>query len=65
MNSVELFIPDVIEDELIVGLPIVPMHDLKDCKVVLPLIAKSEAISIEKENPFKVIELLREKRDKK
>lgn len=59
-----LHILDVIEDELIISLPIVPMHHLKDCKVKLPLVldAGQEA---DKENPFKVIELLRSKKHNK
>lgn len=62
----ELLIQDIIEDELIVSLPIVPMHEPNVCKVRLPYMAKSDGMSeIEKDNPFKVIELLREKRDKK
>lgn len=65
MTGEDLFLQDVIEDELIVSLPIVPMHESKDCKVKLPLIAGSDKTSeMEKDNPFKVIELLREKRDK-
>ncbi len=59
-----LIIPDVIEDELIVSLPLVPMHALVDCKVKLPLEINSEQHEeSEKENPFKVIELLRSKRN--
>ncbi|MHB1947295.1 MAG: YceD family protein [Gammaproteobacteria bacterium] len=58
----DLLIQDVVEDELIVSLPIVPMHEAKDCKIALPLVAESEAA--EKDNPFNVIELLRSKRDK-
>ena len=65
IKGVDLLISDVIEDELIVSLPIVPMHELQDCKVTLPLIVESETVSMKKENPFKVIELLRDKRDKK
>lgn len=49
---------DVVEDELIIGLPIVPMHLAKDCGVKLPKRLDSE-IESEKDNPFKVIELLR------
>jgi uncharacterized protein len=61
----DLFLQDVIEDEIIVSLPIVPMHTAKDCKVKLPLVTESETMSeVEKDNPFKVIELLRTKRDK-
>ena len=65
IQGAELFISDVIEDELIVSLPIVPMHELSQCKVQLPLVTQSAGLSdIEKDNPFKVIELLRTKRDK-
>lgn len=35
----ELFIRDVIEDELIISLPIVAMHEPQDCKVKLPLMS--------------------------
>jgi uncharacterized protein len=59
-----LIVPDMIEDELIIGLPLVPMHDPKDCQVKLPLKAVSDS-EMEKDNPFKVIELLRSKRDSK
>lgn len=60
----ELIIQDVVEDELIVGLPIVPMHNLQDCKIKLPLALDStEEVESEKENPFKVIEILRAKRN--
>lgn len=60
-----LVLQDVIEDELIIALPIVPMHDQADCKVVLSNITLGpEQEEIEKENnPFKVIEILRTKRD--
>ena len=58
-----LNIQDMIEEELIISLPLVPMHDPKDCKMQLPLsvgVDLSE-VSVEKENPFKVIETLRGK----
>lgn len=59
-----IIIPDVIEDELIVSLPLVPMHASIDCKVKLPLEIDSEKREESmKENPFKVIELLRSKRN--
>lgn len=65
VKGVDLLIQDVIEDELIVSLPIVPMHLPDQCKVKMPLTAESEEMSeTEKDNPFKVIELLRSKRDK-
>jgi uncharacterized protein len=63
-NDDILIIQDMVEDELIVSLPVVPMHNPKDCKVTLPLILESEPVAqTEKENPFKVIEILRVKRD--
>lgn len=66
IKGIDLFIQDVIEDELIISLPIVPMHEVAHCKVVLPLATQTGAVpALEKENPFKVIETLREKRDKK
>jgi uncharacterized protein len=65
-NDDILVIRDMVEDELIVSLPVVPMHSHKDCKVTLPLIIESEqTVEMEKENPFKVIEFLRAKSDKK
>jgi len=61
-----LILSDVIEDELIISLPIVPMHDLPACKVKLPLVASSgSAAEVEKSNPFNVIELLRTERNPK
>lgn len=60
-----LMLSDMIEEELIVSLPIVPMHDPKHCQAHLPFESDSKASAeVEKENPFKVIELLRSKRDK-
>ena len=59
-----LAVQDIIEDELIVSLPIVPMHNEKDCKIKLPFAIDSEETSeLSRENPFKVIELLRHKRN--
>lgn len=66
INDDILSIQDVIEDELIVSLPVVPMHHPKDCKVTLPLNIESEQVALlEKESPFKVIEFLKTKRDPK
>ena len=58
-----LFISDLIEEELIVSLPIVPMHDVQTCKVKLPFLPDN-TVSEEPgpESPFKVIEILRSKR---
>lgn len=56
-------VKDIIEDELILSLPIVPMHDPKDCNVATPLaIESTQNAETERESPFKVIELLRVKR---
>lgn len=61
-----LILSDMIEDELIISLPIVPMHALKDCSAQLSLMSSSQDMTeAEKDNPFKVIELLRSKRDSK
>ncbi len=61
-----LNVADLIEEELIVSLPIVAMHSIEQCKVKLPFSSHSnEAQNVEKENPFKVVELLRRKRDTK
>jgi uncharacterized protein len=57
-----LVIQDVIEDELIISLPVVPMHSVSDCKIKLPFaIDSGEMTESSKETPFKVIELLRHK----
>jgi uncharacterized protein len=55
-----LIIPDMIEDELILSLPIVPTHAENDCRVKLPIFA-SDNKDDEKESPFKVIEFLKAK----
>lgn len=58
----ELVLQDLVEEELIVSLPIVAMHDPKDCKTRLPLtIAETSQEEAVKENPFKVIETLKVK----
>jgi uncharacterized protein len=57
-----LILQDIIEDELIISLPIVPMHPMNDCNVKLPLaIGIDEPIEADKENPFKVIEFLKKR----
>lgn len=61
VNSGFLIIQEVIEDELIVNLPVVPMHEPEKCKVKLPF---ESGEVIEMNNPFNVISILRSK-DKK
>lgn len=57
-----LNIPDMIEEELMINLPIVPMHCSVDCKVHLPIVVAADPeASGEKQNPFKVIESLKVK----
>jgi len=56
-----LILSEMIEDELIVSLPIVPMHRINDCQAKQSL----ESCPSERENPFKVIESLRSKRNDK
>jgi uncharacterized protein len=59
-----LNIQDMIEEELIVNLPIVSMHDPKDCQIQLPLEVASNVeslVQVEKESPFKIIESLKVK----
>ena len=57
--DLSLVISEVVEDELIVSLPIVPMHAVSECKAKQSI----ESHSIETDNPFGVIESLRSKRD--
>ncbi len=56
-----LIIQDIIEDELILSLPLVPMHNLESCKVKLPVIVADNAEITKKANPFRVIETLKKK----
>jgi len=58
-----LVIQDMIEDELIVNLPVVPMHDPDKCKIKLPFEAGSSE-QVETNNPFNVISILRSKEKK-
>lgn len=61
-----LILSDMVEEELIVSLPIVPMHDANVCHAQLPFeSSSSRAETFEKrDNPFKVIKTLRSTRDK-
>jgi uncharacterized protein len=55
-----LNIQDIVEEELIINLPIVPMHCSEDCKIQLPITVASEpSATQEMDHPFKVIELLK------
>ncbi len=55
-----LVLNDMVEEELIIRLPIVSMHNENECKVQLPFSSNTMPnAEQENENPFKVIELLR------
>jgi len=61
-----LNLSEMVEDELIISLPIVPLHKQNECKVRIKQDFSSKEIKeVPKDNPFKVIELLRSQRDKK
>lgn len=57
----ELALRELIEDELILNLPIIPKHEPEDCKVKLPLIDSGWEKG-KGENPFQVLESLKDKR---
>lgn len=59
-----LAIKDLVEDELIVSLPLVPMHDPKVCKIGVPYKVSFGDIP-ESNNPFNVVSILRSKDDAK
>ncbi len=55
-----LIVQDMIEDELILKMPIVPMHPDLECKVKLPVVDASWAKEGEDgQGPFKVLKLLK------
>lgn len=58
-----LALRDLIEDEIILNLPIIPRHEPENCKVKLPL-QDAGWEQGKDENPFQVLELLKHKRDK-
>lgn len=58
-----LALRELIEDEIILNLPIIPRHEPEDCKVTLPL-ANTEWEQGKGENPFHVLESLKRKQRK-
>lgn len=56
----QLALRDLIEDELILNLPIIPRHEPEVCKVKLPL-ADAGWESNKGENPFQVLQTLKDK----
>lgn len=57
----QLALRDLIEDELILNLPLIPRHDPEACKIKLPL-SDSGWKEGESENPFQVLQSLKHKR---
>ncbi len=55
-----LALRELIEDEIILNLPIIPRHEPEDCKVKLPL-ADVEWESEKRESPFHVLQSLKDK----
>lgn len=56
----QLALRELIEDEIILNLPIIPRHEPEDCKVKLPLIDSGWEQG-KGENPFHVLESLKHK----
>jgi len=56
----QLALRELVEDELILNLPIIPRHEPEKCKMVLPL-TDSEVEQVKGENPFRVLAKLRDK----
>lgn len=56
----QLALRELIEDELILNLPIIPRHEPEDCKVQLPL-GDSGQEQGKGDNPFRVLESLKQK----
>lgn len=63
LTDQNLNVVEMIEDELIINLPIVPKHDLKSCKVKTPVVVLEdpEAAEETKTSPFSVIASLKDK----
>lgn len=57
-----LALRDLIEDEIILNLPIIPRHEPVECKVKFPLVDDSGWDQGKGGNPFQVLESLKHKR---
>lgn len=58
----QLALRDLIEDEIILNLPIIPRHDPKQCKVKLPVVDSGWEEANDK-NPFYVLKSLKHKNE--
>lgn len=56
-----LVVRDLIEDELILNLPIIPKHEPEECNITLPLTNSEESKQEERKNPFHVLHSLKRK----
>lgn len=56
-----LALRELIEDEIILNLPIIPRHEPADCEITLPL-AESESEHVKGKNPFHVLASLKVER---
>ncbi len=57
-----LALRELIEDEIILNLPIIPRHEPDDCKVVLPYADSEEDLGVKKgDSPFQVLASLKQK----
>lgn len=62
-NEGSLALRELIEDEIILNLPIIPRHGADDCKVMLPYSDVDEVLDVRRgESPFHVLESLKQKR---
>jgi uncharacterized protein len=63
MTDENLNVLEMVEEELIINLPIVPKHDPKSCKVKMPVVVLEDPKAAQemKTNPFSVIESLKVK----
>ncbi len=57
----QLALRDLIEDELILNLPIIPRHEADECQVKLPLVDAGWEDKAKGENPFQVLQTLKHK----
>ncbi|GMR08541.1 MAG: 23S rRNA accumulation protein YceD [Gammaproteobacteria bacterium] len=56
IGEAHVSLPDIIEDELILALPVVPMHELAECPAAEHVAASTETTEeTVKENPFAVL----------
>ena len=66
VESTPLMLRDVLEDELLLALPSVPMHPVEACKVkVEPVVENEPATEEQRENPFSVLASLKTTRKSK